>query len=86
MQSLKWILIGLATIFALFLAKEWWQSFPRVNLAPPISIKNEQDQLDSILIQTVNEHHLAGLAVGIISNSQVLYKNTFGYESLEKKR
>jgi len=85
MQSLKWILIGLATIFALFLAKEWWQSFPRVNLAPPISIKNEQDQLDSILIQTVNEHHLAGLAVGIISNSQVLYKNTFGYESLEKK-
>jgi CubicO group peptidase (beta-lactamase class C family) len=85
MQSLKWILIGLATIFALFLAKEWWQSFPRVNLAPPISVKNQQDKLDSILIQTINEHHLAGLAVGIISNSQVLYKNTLGYESLEKK-
>lgn len=81
-QFILWILIVGAV---LFYGYEWWNSFPKVSFAPPLASHSKKEKLDSILIATLNQNQLSGLAVSVIRNSKVTYQKAIGFNELETK-
>jgi CubicO group peptidase (beta-lactamase class C family) len=49
------------------------------------SIKKTLDELDSILIEAINEHKLPGLALGVIQDGELVCTKSFGFADLERK-
>ena len=49
-----------------------------------IELNNIED-LDSIIIQNMNKKQIPGLAIAVIRNGEVIYKNIFGYSVVEHK-
>lgn len=84
-RTVKYILLGLAFWFLLFLAWEWWGSYPRVRLTPISFPESRDEKIDSLLIQSLTEYLIPGMAVGIILNEKVTYLKSFGFENLETK-
>lgn len=84
-RTTKYILLGLAFWFLLFLGWEWWRSYPKVRLKP-ISFPESRDaKIDSLLSQSLTDYLIPGIAVGIILNEKVTYLKSFGFENLESK-
>lgn len=84
-QSLKLVLLIVAILFLILIGIEWWQSHPKVNLPVPLGTSSYEDRLDSILVTTLNQNHLAGLSVGLIVDSKVIYTGAVGYSNLHTK-
>jgi CubicO group peptidase (beta-lactamase class C family) len=84
-RTTKYILLGLAFWFLLFLGWEWWLSFPKVRLTPISFPQNKEERMDSLLIQSLSHYLIPGMAVGIIENEKVTYLKAFGFENLQTK-
>lgn len=84
-RKAKYILIGLAFWFLLFLGWEWWGSYPKVRLTPISFTESEEAKIDSLLIQSLTDYLIPGMAVGIIQEEKVTYLKSFGFENLETK-
>lgn len=83
--SLKLVLLIFAFLSLILIGIEWWQSHPKVNLPVPLGTKGYESKLDSILVTTLNQNHLAGLSVGLIADSKVAYSGAVGYSDLNTK-
>ncbi len=81
----KYSLLGLAFWFLLFLGWEWWGSYPKVRLAPISFPKSSDAKIDSLLIQSLTDYLIPGIAVGIILDEKVSYLKSFGFENLATK-
>lgn len=84
-RTAKYIFVGLAFWFLLFLAWEWWGSYPKVRFTPISSTENNEAKIDSLLIQSLTDYLIPGMAVGIIQDEKVTYLKSFGFENLETK-
>lgn len=84
-RTVKYILLGLAFWFLLFLGWEWWRSYPKVRPTPISFPESNEARIDSLLSQSLSQFLIPGLAVGIIKNDKVTYLKAFGYENLETK-
>lgn len=83
--KIKYSILGVAFWLLLFLGWEWWRSYPKVRL-PPISNPETRDaRIDSLLIQSLSQFLIPGLAVGIIEEEKVTYLKAFGFEDLKTK-
>ncbi|GAA0881401.1 hypothetical protein GCM10009119_43710 [Algoriphagus jejuensis] len=83
--KIKYSILGLAFWFLLFLTWEWWSSYPRVRLTPVSHPKSREARVDSILIQSLSDFLIPGVAVGIVENEKIIYLKAFGYENLATK-
>ncbi|MFC3414285.1 serine hydrolase domain-containing protein [Algoriphagus hitonicola] len=83
--SLKLVLLIFAFLSLIFIGIEWWQSHPKVNLPVPLGTFGFDDRMDSILITTLNQNQLAGLSVGLIIDSEIVYTGAAGFSNLETK-
>ncbi len=83
--KIKYLFLGLVFWFLMFLGWEWWRSFPRVRLMPPSFPESREEKIDSLLIQSLNQFLIPGVAVGIIEEEKVTYLKAFGFENLETK-
>lgn len=81
----KYLLSALGFWLVLFLGWEWWNSFPKVRWAPISFPETQSEKLDSVLVQSLSEYLIPGIAVGIIEEGKVTYLKAFGYENLETK-
>lgn len=84
-RKINYSILAVAFWFALFLAWEWWQSFPRVRLTPVSFPKSKEAKIDSLLIQSLTQFLIPGVAVGLIEDKKVTYLKAFGYRNLETK-
>jgi CubicO group peptidase (beta-lactamase class C family) len=81
----KYMLLGLAFWFILFLGWEWWRSYPKVRLTPISFPESRESKIDSLLSQSLTHYLIPGIAVGIIENEKVTYLKAFGFENLKNK-
>ncbi|WP_425638398.1 serine hydrolase domain-containing protein [Algoriphagus yeomjeoni] len=70
---------------ALFIAWEWWNSFPKVRIAPNAKVNSMQDGVDSILRESMLTYLLPGISAAVVKDGKVIYLNAFGFENLETK-
>lgn len=84
-RTTKYILLGLAFWFLLFLGWEWWRSYPKVRATPISFPESKETRIDSLLTQSLTQFLIPGLALGIIKNEKVTYLKVFGFENLETK-
>lgn len=84
-QKIKYLLLGLVFWFLMFLGWEWWKSHPRVRIMPLSFPETPEEKIDSLLVQSLNQFLIPGLAVGIIEEERVTYLKAFGFENLETK-
>lgn len=84
-RTTKYILLGLAFWFLLFLGWEWWRSYPKVRATPISFPESKEEKIDSLLSQSLTQHLIPGLAVGILQNEKVTYLKAFGFENLKTK-
>lgn len=84
-RTAKYILLGLAFWFLLFLGWEWWRSYPKVRATPISFPESTEARIDSLLSQCLTQFLIPGLAVGVIKNEKVTYLKAFGYENLKTK-
>jgi len=83
--KLKYSILGLALWLLFFLAWEWWRSYPKVRLTPISFPESREARIDSVLIQSLSNFLIPGIAVGIIENQKLTYLKAFGYQNLETK-
>lgn len=83
--KIKYSLLGLAFWLLIFLGWEWWSSYPRIRFTPISNPDSREAQIDSLLIQSLSNYLIPGLAVGIIENQKVTYLKAFGFENLDTK-
>ncbi|MBA4299360.1 MAG: hypothetical protein C0433_04520 [Cyclobacterium sp.] len=81
----KYILLGLAFWFLLFLGWEWWRSYPKVRVTPVSYPESRDARIDSLLSQSLIQYLIPGIAVGIIKNEKLTYLRAFGFENLKTK-
>ena len=84
-KKIKFFLFILIFWVAVFLAWEWWNSFPKVNLVKFAPEEGLKGKLDSILFQAINEYRLPGVSVALVKDGKVVYLNALGYQNLETK-
>ena len=70
---------------ALFVAWEWWHSFPKVRTNPSLKLSSTVAGVDSILNQAMSTYLLPGISVAVVKSDQVIYLNAFGFENLQTK-
>ncbi|SFB45622.1 CubicO group peptidase, beta-lactamase class C family [Algoriphagus aquimarinus] len=70
---------------ALFIAWEWWHSYPKVRNIPISEVTSESIGIDSILYQAMSTYLLPGISVAVVKNDEVIYLNAFGYKNLATK-
>lgn len=78
-KKIKFFLFILIFWVAAFLAWEWWNSFPKVNLVKFAPEEGMKGKLDSILFQAINEYRLPGVSVALVKDGKVVYLNALGY-------
>jgi CubicO group peptidase (beta-lactamase class C family) len=83
--KIKYLSLGLVFWFLMFLGWEWWNSYPRVRMMPSAFPESTEEKIDSILIQSLTQFLIPGLAVGIVEDEKVTYLKAFGFENLETK-
>ena len=83
--KVKYAILGLACWLALFLAWEWWSSYPRVRLTPISHPKNTEAKIDSVVVQSIIDFFLPGLVLGIVYEEKVTYLKAFGFSDLKTK-
>lgn len=83
--KIKYSILGLAFWLLLFLGWEWWRSHPKVRLKPISFPETKEARIDSLLIQSLSQYMIPGLAVGIIENEKVTYLKAFGFQNLNEK-
>lgn len=83
--KIKYSILALAFWLLLFLSWEWWRSYPKVRLAPISYPEAKDERIDSLLIQSLSQFLIPGLAVGIIEDEKVTYLKAFGFENLKTK-
>ncbi|WP_111670058.1 serine hydrolase domain-containing protein [Algoriphagus litoralis] len=81
----KYLLTALAFWLLLFLGWEWWYSFPKVRWTPISFPQTQEEKIDSVLVQSLSEYLIPGMAAGIIEEGKVTYLKAFGFENLETK-
>ncbi|WP_075351008.1 serine hydrolase domain-containing protein [Algoriphagus marinus] len=84
-KKIKFFLFILIFWVAAFLAWEWWNSFPKVNLVKFAPEEGMKGKLDSILFQAINEYRLPGVSVALVKDGKVVYLNALGYQNLDTK-
>ncbi|MDR7131896.1 CubicO group peptidase (beta-lactamase class C family) [Algoriphagus sp. 4150] len=84
-KKIKIILPILIFWIAIFLAWEWWYSYPKVRTIPVQEVQSESEGIDSIIQQAISTHILPGISVAIVRNDTVFYLRAFGYENLQTK-
>ena len=70
---------------AVYIAWEWWYSFPNVRIPPNLKVNSMQDGIDSILQEAMSTYLLPGISVAVVKEGKVIYLNAFGFENLETK-
>ncbi len=83
--KIKYSILGVAFWLLLFLGWEWWRSYPRVRLAPVSHPDSRGAKIDSILIRSLGEFLIPGIALGIVEDEKITYLKAFGYENLQTK-
>ncbi len=83
--KIKYAILGIVFWLLLFLAWEWWQSYPKVRLTPKSHPESREATIDSILVRSLSDFLIPGIAVGIIEDEKITYLKAFGYENLETK-
>lgn len=84
-QKIKYTVYGLVFWLLMFLAWEWYFSYPRVRWSPAPFPQNKSEKIDSLLIQSLSDFLIPGLAVGIVEDEKLIYLKSFGYQILESK-
>jgi CubicO group peptidase (beta-lactamase class C family) len=83
--KIKYSILAVAFWLLLFIGWEWWRSYPRVRAVPSSSSESKNPKIDSILIQSVTEFLIPGIAVGIVQDEKIAYLKAFGYSNLATK-
>jgi CubicO group peptidase (beta-lactamase class C family) len=83
--KIKYLILGIAFWLLIFLGWEWWSSYPKVRLIPPAHPESKVEKIDSILIRSLSEFLIPGIAMGIVEDEKVTYLKAFGFENLETK-
>jgi CubicO group peptidase (beta-lactamase class C family) len=68
-----------------FLGWEWWNSYPKINLAVLTPAASFEGKIDSILYQAINEYRLPGVSLALVKEGKLVYMNALGFENLETK-
>lgn len=84
-QKIKVFLAVLVFWAALFIAWEWWHSFPKVRTLPVTKVISVKDGVDSILKEAMSTYLLPSISVAIVKDGEVVYLDAFGYENLATK-
>ncbi|PZX49653.1 serine hydrolase domain-containing protein [Algoriphagus chordae] len=84
-KKIKIISAVLVFWVALFIAWEWWYSFPKVRIIPTTEVTSEAEGIDSIVTHAMSNYLLPGISVAIVRNDKLYYLNAFGYSNLETK-
>lgn len=84
-QKIKVFLAVLVFWAALFIAWEWWHSFPKVRTVPATKVISMKDGVDSILKEAMSTYLLPSISVAVVKEGEVIYLDAFGYENLETK-
>ncbi|WP_057937748.1 serine hydrolase domain-containing protein [Algoriphagus resistens] len=70
---------------ALFVAWEWWHSYPKVRITPSLKASTQNEGIDSIVNQAMSTYLLPGISVAVVKDDKVIYLNAFGFGNLETK-
>jgi CubicO group peptidase (beta-lactamase class C family) len=81
-KKFKILIAVLATWFILFLILDWWRSFPKLKITSLKKTETVQDKIDSILLKSITEYTLPGLALGVVKDGKIVYQKSFGFQSL----
>lgn len=84
-KKIKVLLSVLVFWAVLFIAWEWWHSFPKVRVIPNTKVNSVQDGVDSILKSAMLTYLLPSISGAIVKDGEVIYLNAFGFENLETK-
>lgn len=84
-RKVKYAFLGLAFWLLLFLGWEWWRSYPKVRLTPISHPKTKEAKVDSVLVQSLADFLIPGIAVGIVRDQKVTYLKAFGFSDLGAK-
>lgn len=83
--KIKYLFLGFTCWILLFLGWEWWNSYPKVRLEPISFPESREARIDSLLVQSLSNFLIPGIAVGIIEDQKITYLKAFGYQNLETK-
>lgn len=83
--KIKYLILGIAFWLLIFLGWEWWSSYPKVRLISVAHPESKAGKIDSILIRSLGDFLIPGIAVGIVEDEKVTYLKAFGYENLRTK-
>lgn len=84
-QKITYPVYGLIFLVGIFLAWEWMTSYPKVRIVPLTHPESQTEKIDSVLIQSLVSYSLPGIAAGLISEGEISYLKSFGYQNLETK-
>lgn len=84
-RKANYILWGLAFWFIIFLAWQWWKSYPLVRWGSPILPKNRSEKIDSLLHQSLLSYRIPGIVLGVVENEKLTILQSVGYTDLETK-
>jgi CubicO group peptidase (beta-lactamase class C family) len=83
--KMKYSILGIALWLLFFLAWEWWRSYPKVKLTPISFPESREARIDSLLVQSLSNGLIPGIAVCIVEDQRVTYLKAYGYQNLEAK-
>jgi len=84
-RKANYILWGLAFWFIIFLAWQWWRSYPLVRWGSPISPQSQSEKIDSLLHQSLLSYRIPGIILGVVENEKLTILQSVGYTDLETK-
>lgn len=71
--------------FVIFLAWEWWKSYPRVTPIIPIQNDSQESKIDSILLNSLKEQILPGITAAVVKDGKIIYLKAFGFANLQTR-
>jgi CubicO group peptidase (beta-lactamase class C family) len=84
-RNFKYLLLAVIFWCLLFLGWEWWHSFPKGKYISYPTGGNTEKKMDSLLIQSMSDFLIPGMAVGLVQNEKIIYLKAFGFQSLREK-
>lgn len=69
--------------FVIFLAWEWWKSYPRLIPIIPFQNATLESKVDSILLNSLKDQILPGISAAVVKDGKIIYLKAFGFANLQ---
>ncbi|MDX5338023.1 MAG: beta-lactamase family protein [Cyclobacteriaceae bacterium] len=83
--KIKYAIYFLVFWFLFFLIWEWSVSYPKVRWNSVSFPETFEEEMDSILVQSLSDFLIPGIAIGVVQEGKVTYLKAIGYQNLETK-